>query len=240
MSKMNLLLQIYFEETNDEGLSAIKQLLAHADRADLTIFAGGSRCKLAGVNEINVPKTFNVLEGALMISNSDGSPLKSEVDIRYRPAVASTSWKKLALPVPTSIDANEEDRATFQLHLSLLGLDKSAASHDAESIAALDILCCSISALATVEGTVLDQLARLCPELLKLELWGYADVVPFRQLSIEEESQVARTGVLWADQAVTANSLHQYLLRTPNAKTRVPVPEVGVREGRLIVYKLSE
>ncbi len=67
---------------------------------------------------------------------------------------------------------------------------------------------------------------------------GYADIVPFRDLSLEEEWEVAKTDVLRANLATTADAQHQYLFLVSGAKPSVPVPKQSVREGLLTLYGL--
>lgn len=60
MTKIDLLLTIYFEDKNEEGLSMLKKLLAAVDEARLTVFVGGEKQEIgaAGVTErISRPST---------------------------------------------------------------------------------------------------------------------------------------------------------------------------------------
>ena len=239
MTEINLLFRLYFEESKQEGLIALQRVLARAVSADLSIFGGTSRRQVSGLAaQMHVPEPFNVLEGVLMFGGAEGSTPQTEIDVRYRPAISSRLWRKLQIPDPSTSNLIQ-DPETFQFFLSLIGFEKPAIASGANNAAVLELLCCSISVETTLEKTVAVWLMRLCPELVSRDLWGYADLIPFRQLSVEEEWRVARTDLLWADLAVTSDATHQYLLCSNNSKPSVAVPETGVREGPLTIYKLA-
>jgi hypothetical protein len=54
-------------------------------------------------------------------------------------------------------------------------------------------------------------LNRLCAGLLRSGTWGYADVLPFRGLSLSEEWAVALTSLLWIEPPTAAEGNHQYV-----------------------------
>lgn len=244
MTKMDLLLTIFLEEKNDEGIVTLKKMLGAVDEAQLTLFVDGKKRQIEGVSvseRISTP--FNLIEGAL--SMSDGSSDIRRLDIRYRPAISSRAWAQLgAASDPTSLmDAawrvhSQEEAEAFQLFLSLSSFEKASRQANNTHTAVFEALHYSLVPARTIELTIVQAFQDSYPEMLKSQIWGYADSVPFRNLSSSEEWSVAKASTMWPDLAISKDSLHQYMFATPSAQPKVAVPPSGVAEGDLAIYRL--
>lgn len=246
MRPLNLLLETYIDESDNEGLAALLGMLSKAQDAQLHVSAGGRKSSGAlGKQLIEViSKPFNVVEGNLIVGTDPRNTRR--IDIRYRPAIRSQMWARLEL---TSDRAVLRDRAAsvqsgaaledFQFLLSLGSFERAAHKSHTIAVAVLEALHYSVFPADTIERTILQAIEFGYPDILKQRIWGYANVIPFRGLSLGEEWEAARGSLFWADLALSRNSEHQYLFTTPGAEPRVPVPAVGVSEGALSIYRLD-
>jgi hypothetical protein len=229
MSNINLLLSIYFEEKNDEGLDVLKMLLSDADDSLVTVFGSGKRYQLRAKDLGATAEHFNLVQGKVM--RPDG-----EIRFRYRPATSSSVWSKPGFPDPVAV-TSEDEHEIFQLFLTLTKFSNTGLSAEIRDSAVFELLIPTVVSV-TMEHTISECLIGFCLEILATRAWGYADAVPFRGLSVEEEWSAAKSDVLWLDLSVTGDSEHQYMFTSPGAKPKVPVPTVGVREKELVVYRL--
>src|SRR6266568_4091747 len=246
MNPINLFLEIYCEEKKEQGLVALRRLLSQTQEAELTVFSVDQwqrHDKETGVVRISRP--FNVVQGTLRFGDQNARVPHGVIDVRYRPAISSKIWANLDFSMDRStLDqmatriSSESDHETFEFQLSLKSFEGSSRSRGSMNMAVFEALCHSVSSADSFGKTLLKTLGEICPELLAQPCWGYADIVPFRDLSLEEEWEVARTGVLWADLAATADVQHQHLFIVSGAKPSVPVPNQSVREGLLTLYDL--
>jgi hypothetical protein len=245
MSDINLLLSVYFEEKNEEGLHVMRHLLAAADDLQLTVCAAGMKQRHLGEDAVaRISKPFNFIEGALTVRDPGGMSTR-RLDVRYRPAVSSTTWAKLDLSFdPTSLMEaasrihSKEEAEDFQFLLSLKSFEGVSRKGNAVNAAVFEALHHSIPSADTIEKTILQSFESVYPEMLNRQAWGYSNVVPFRNLSISEEWEAAGGEILWADLAISQDAEHQYLFATQGTQPKVVVPPVGVREGELTVYRL--
>lgn len=132
----------------------------------------------------------------------------------------------------------QKESEDFQFLLSLFSLESSSGKHDTADVAIFEAFHYSLAPADTVEKILIRAFEDHYPEMLQCQIWGYADIVPFRDLSLDEEWQGALTDVLWADLSVTKDSLHQYLFGTPGAKPKVALPSTAAKEGNLTIYRL--
>src|SRR5262245_8720651 len=97
MSNINLLLEIYFDETDIEGLAAMQGLVSRAHDVQLEVFADGHKLKSEDDNAVLlIGKPFNFAACSLTVG--DDLLNTSRIDVRYRPAIRSKMWARLDLP----------------------------------------------------------------------------------------------------------------------------------------------
>lgn len=229
MSTLNLLAAVYFEESSEEGLMAVKKLLQNNENAQLTVYARNSREQLNKKAFMQGAQGFNMVEGELEPDR--------KIRFRYRPAPSSNVWARIAAsPSPYEV-LSADDHEVFTLSLMLTKFERPGIAPSIKNSAVFEFLCSVEHPGRTIEETISTQIVRFCSNLLS-KAWGYADVIPFRQLSLEEEWSIARTDLLWLDLSVTADAVHQYLFFTAGTQPPVKVPENGVSEGQLRVYRL--
>ena len=241
MSETNLLVRIYSEEGNGEGISTLRRLFSAAEDLELVVFTGGRKHKSSGSQAIaHISQPFNLVEGALKIR---GRRAKTRLDIRYRPAISSSLWDKLDLTVDEpSLQAavsevhSKMESEDFQFLLSLKSFESASCKSNNTNVAVLEALHYSIPLAETPEKTILRSFENSFPELLDREMWGYADVVPFRSLSISQEWEAAVADTLWPDLSISADAQHQYVFTTSRVKTLVKLPAKFTQEKQLTIY----
>lgn len=243
MSESNLLVSIFFNEAADEGIVTLRRLVSAAEKAQLLVFAGGGKQRILGeATGLRIPDAFNLLECELETSTGVQT---SRLHVRYRPAISSKTWARLEIPPDPALlmgkasEINSKNEAdNFQLLLSLRSLEKACDRTGTAAGAVFEALHHSVPPTATVEEAVLRCFKTSYPEMLEREIWGYANAIPFRSLTVGEEWEAAIAAALWADPAVSQNAEFQYLFATAGAQPRVTVPKTGLSEGGLTVYRL--
>ncbi len=229
MSTLNLLVRVYFEEHSQEGLAAVRALLERSENAHLTVYSRNRRTQMDARSFIEAAQRFNIVEGKI---DPD-----LEIKFRYRPAPSSIVWSGISdIPSPHKVISSDEHEI-FTLFLTLLKFERHKIDPSIKNSAVFEFLCKVEDPGKTIEETISRQLVNLCSDLL-FGAWGYADIIPFRQLSLEEEWSIARTDLLWLDLSVTADAVHQYLFFTAGTQPPVKVPENGVSAGPLRVFRL--
>ena len=233
MRVFNILFRLYFEESNAEG---VQVLCAVSNRSQEVILkfplepdrSAGSR----DTANRALADCFQLVEGTLV---AESPPL---IEIRYRPSLSSKTWANSS-SVPNVLPGmSKKEHQQFQLLLSFKSFERAARAKGLLKTAVLELLCHSVPESITPEMTIYTCLQKTCPEILDQQLWGYADIVPFRQLSVKQEWEVARTDTFWSDLSETSMAQHQYLLLTPGGEPKVVIPASRVTHGRLALHKL--
>jgi hypothetical protein len=228
MNSRQLLVRLFFEEHSEEGLNMLRKMCTVAKGADLTIYARNSRVRQHREQFISATPQFNIVEGEVYI---DGG-----IRIRYRPAVSSAVWADIVFEMPSHVTSSEQHELV-QLFLTLLKFQHPTIDQSSKSSAVFEFLCPVENVGDRIEETISAYVARFCPDLLAAA-WGYADIVPFRQLSLEEEWSIARTDLLWLDVSVTEGAEHQYLFCSSEAQPPVRHPDKPAYKSTLSIFKL--
>lgn len=245
LDQIDLLLSIFFEERNEEGLKAAKMRLDSAAKVQLSVFRGGSKQRLlAGDIAASIAAPFNLLEGVLDARDENGS--LGKLYIRYRPAISSRSWAELGAPFDPEVlteaasrVSSKEEAESFQFFLSLCSFENASRKANNINAAVFEVLHHSVVPAGNDEATILRTFQGSYPEMLKAPIWGFADFLPFRDLSLEEEWDAAAASTLWPDLSVSRDAFHQYMFAAPGSEPKVAVASNGVREGNLTIYRLS-
>lgn len=246
MNRVNLLVNTYFYEKNEEGIATLKSLISDADTARLTIFTQGAKGQFGREDGVlRIAEPFNLIEGNLEIRQNMGEI--GRVDIRYRPSISSKTWPRISLPSDPELLMKVASRAhapkdadEFQLLLSLKSFETASLREKRGSTAVFEALYYSIPLSDSVEETILNLFRTTFRKLLEFEIWGHASLIPFRLLSIAEEWEAAAGMILWANLTILEGVHHQYLF----VSRKVPLPKLSVPykllcQAELDVYRLA-
>lgn len=239
MDETNLLLIIYCDDKRGECVRALNGLLERASDAELAIYANGKRHVRVGAEAIDgVPLSFNIVEGRISVPSPIGSVKDyRKLEIRYRPAASSKAWAPLPGLDPTGIRSIDE-QTIWNMFMSLRPFEHK--SHvQAKHFGCLEVFGRSLPKPSANEEGVSDFLHWTCPELVRCNLWGIADYLPFRNLTLQEEWEAAQGPLLWSDLSVIKDSWHQYLFKTEGTSPATQLPNTGVTCGPLTIYKLE-
>lgn len=201
MTATDLLLTIFFNESKVDGWSAFRELITRSRGCVLTIYADGNK-KTSSSTMFHAADRFNIAESVLQYDSR-------ELCVRYRPSVASPHWSPI-LPTSNINVLDKTSHELFQLFLTLSKLSRPGVSREARTRGVVELLCRGIKSSHGLEHAISSTLNTLCAELVCSGTWGYADPVPFRGLSLNEEWAVALTSVLWIDPPTAAEGNHQY------------------------------
>lgn len=202
MTATNLLLTIFFDESKADGRSAFRSLIARSSNCVLTLYAEGNK-QPSSPTAFSAADRFNIAESLMKYDSR-------ELRARYRPSVTSSFW---AAPLSRASDLDALDKQShelFQLFLTLSKLSRPGVSEQARNRGAVELLWCDVTASDRLEDTISSVLNSLCAGLLRSGTWGYADPVPFRGLTLNEEWAVALTSLLWIEPPTAAEGNHQY------------------------------
>jgi hypothetical protein len=227
MTSTNLLLIIFFDERKEEGPAMLRKLLSAADNAEMTFFVHGrTEGSSADAALARISSTFNFVEGTLTIHARSADEAK--LNVRYRPSILSKAWAQLDLPSDPAALMDSASRVhsrkegeDFQLLLSLTSFDSASRKHRTGTSAVFEALHHSVPQQKTIEKTILRSFKDAYPEMLKRKIWGYADAVPWRPLSITEEWEAAKGAIFWSDLAISKDAWHQYLFVSKGAQPKV-------------------
>jgi hypothetical protein len=223
-----VLFSLFFDDSGDKGRDCFAALIDQSDDALVTVFADMGQESLHKKPEGKSLSSFNLLESVLNRQSRN----EGVVHCRYRPAVSGGIWKRIETPDPSRV-MSKTGLNTFELFLTFLQLQNTKAF----SSAAVFQVMCSFTGPVT-GSTLAEHLMLYVPDLVTLGMWGYANEIPFRDLSADEEWVVARTETLWRDLSVTVHGNHKYLFKTDTVTPKVPIPETGTRVGPITFYLL--
>jgi hypothetical protein len=244
MNEMNLLVNSYYPEQNEEGLATLRRLVSSANDVQLVVFAQGSMQKATKKDvDVRISAQFNLIEGSLVV-RQDGTGTR-RLDIRYRPAVSSKTWENINLPSERDFlrDATSRVRSPkevedYQLLLSLKSFESASRREKTDFMAVFEICHHSIESADSAEVVILNSFRNTCPEMLRREIWGHASFIPFRTLSVGEEWEAAAGMIFWSDLTVLKGVQHQYLFVSQSASPKLTRPSDGTRVGELTIYRL--
>lgn len=241
MNVVNLLVEIFLQERNEEGFRALVDLLRRGTGTVMTVYADGKEAMLKGEEAVRRigEKPFNIIEASLEVDYRPG--LHARLQLRYRPPVSSKTWAHLEAPDPTQQLKlrSEREYEALKISLSLLSLDHSSAPSASRTRGAFQFLCHSVPLSGTIEATIFEVITGICPELMQCEFWGIADPVPFRGISPEDEWGIARTMTMWREFSDLQHVHFNYLLTTANSDLEIPRPKGGVSQGGTTIYRIE-
>ena len=201
MTATSLLLTIFFDETKADGWSVLRELITDSRDCVITIYAQGNKETLSS-RQFGAVDRFNIAESVMQHDSG-------ELWVRYRPAVASPRWSRIA-PASNINVGDKANHELFQLFLTLSKLSRPGVSTASRTRGVVELLYRDITSSGGLEYAISSTLRSLCSELLRSGTWGFADPVPFRGLSLNEEWAVALTSALWIDPPTAAEGNHQY------------------------------
>lgn len=237
-----VLLRIYLTERNSEALRCIREVARAADVIEAAIFTDWTTHYSREQQLLDSLKhRFNLLElrvvGQLLSENA------TEINIRYRPSPISHTWIDISSANEAQINSivSEEERRNFSLWLNLSKFSSVKSDVSVRETAVLEILSPIARGGTAHEDSIEMVIRQVCPKLLEIPFWGYADVLPMRDLSIEEEWFVARTDVFWLDLAATVDAEHQYLIKSSTGAPKIELPRRRTFDnGKLSIYSYGQ
>lgn len=201
MTATNLLLTVFFDESKADGGSIFRRLIERSSDCLLTLYAEGNK-QPSSPSAFCAGDRFNIAE---LLMKYDSRELRA----RYRPSVASSFWAPLSRPSDLDI-LDKQNHELFQLFLTLSKLSRPGVSTQSRNRGVVEFLWRDVTPSDRLEDTISSVLNSLCAGLLRSGTWGYADPVPFRGLTLNEEWAAALTGLLWIEPPTAAEGNHQY------------------------------
>jgi hypothetical protein len=197
--------------------------------------------EIVAINDL-IDRQYNLIEGTGTVST--GQLGSVQVDFRYRPAVSATGWQVLEPIVPSWVtDIEPRIQAAggpdgFRFLLTLTSLQQSSIHYKRGEWAVFQGLYHSISMNETIAEKIRCLLEYTCPVVTGHSAWGYANVVPFRDLSVAEEWKISVATSLLSDLSRSQQKEHHYLFAAHDAKPPVPLPDNAIVVNDIIIYEL--
>jgi len=227
MTERSILLRLFFKESSNEGYSLVKRLYDAADDKVLTLYTSGRKYKYRD-KELNPALRFNIAEGTMF------GP--QEIHVRYRPSVASPFWESVHASSPESV-ASKKDHELFEIFLTLSKFGRPSLSKEMQTSAVIELLCCNVRNTEELPHAIVDTVNKLCPEIVLPSMWGYADSVPFRDLGVKDEWEIAMTDLLWLQPPTPSEAEHQFFISSQSLP-QFTLPHQLMKQGGLQIYAL--
>lgn len=204
MTARNLLLTVFFDESKLDGWCSFSNLITRScdSTTSVTVYAAGKK-RVCSWSSLDPTDRFNIAEVALMCDSR-------KLRLRYRPSVSSRWWYPLASQANVDI-VKMQDHELFQLFLTLAKFSRPGLPEEARTRGVVELLWHDSIQNNDLEETMSTVAKDLCEGLLRPGTWGYADPVPSRGLSLDEEWEVALTSLLWIELPSAAEGNHQFV-----------------------------
>jgi len=237
MNTLALIMEIYVKEHREESALLLKDLLACAESANLSVITERQCHRKVGKMALADHPRFNVIEGDISV---DAEPdFLSPIRVRYRPAVLSKTWAPLEMPEPDTVPAisSSVEQEEFEFYLSLISFQNSSRARNETRSAVLQLFA-AIPPNQTAPKAIVGAIERFFPALLTMHAWGYSNLAPFRNLTAEQEWEIVRTSALEPESKQRALSTYQCVFFVTGTVPPFPILEACEEHGKLTVCEL--